>query len=125
MQRIGLSATQRPLERIANDLRKNLESLDQTLQTANQLLHNVDAELIPQLKASLEGLHGTLAAAERAMSNADKTLVGPDAPMQQEMRDALQELARTARSLRALTDYLERHPESLLRGKTEQNSGRK
>jgi paraquat-inducible protein B len=31
----------------------------------------------------------------------------------------LQELTRTATSLRTLTDYLERHPEALLRGKTE------
>ena len=31
----------------------------------------------------------------------------------------MQELTRTAVSLRALTDYLERHPEALLRGKTE------
>jgi paraquat-inducible protein B len=30
----------------------------------------------------------------------------------------MQELARAARSLRVLADYLERHPESLIRGKT-------
>jgi len=29
----------------------------------------------------------------------------------------MQELARAARSLRVLADYLERHPEALLRGK--------
>ena len=45
--------------------------------------------------------------------------VGKDAPAQQELRDTLQEVTRAARSLRILTDYLERHPESLIRGKAE------
>jgi paraquat-inducible protein B len=35
------------------------------------------------------------------------------------MRETLRELNRAARSLRTLSDYLEQHPESLLRGKTE------
>ena len=30
----------------------------------------------------------------------------------------MQEIARAARSLRVLADYLERHPEALIRGKT-------
>ncbi len=78
-----------------------------------------------ELKTDLEGLRRTLAAAERVMNNADATLLGPNAPAQQDLRDTLQELARAARSLRTLTDYLERHPESLIRGKTEEKSGRK
>ena len=37
------------------------------------------------------------------------------------MRQTLQELTRAAGSVRVLTDYLERHPESLLRGKPDDN----
>ncbi|MFT6590927.1 MAG: paraquat-inducible protein B [Rhodoferax sp.] len=33
------------------------------------------------------------------------------------MRQTLQELTRAAGSIRRLTDYLERYPEALLRGK--------
>ncbi|KAF1054952.1 MAG: hypothetical protein GAK41_00481 [Burkholderia gladioli] len=33
------------------------------------------------------------------------------------MRGALKELTRTLQSLNNLADYMERHPESLLRGK--------
>jgi paraquat-inducible protein B len=33
------------------------------------------------------------------------------------MRDTLQELSRAAQSVRILADFLERHPESLIRGK--------
>ena len=107
-----------PLAAIGNDLKKDLEALDQTLQNAKQLLSDVDVQLIPELKSDLEGLHRTLAAVERAMNSADTTLLGADAPAQQELRAALQEFARAAQSVRALTDYLERHPESALRGKS-------
>ena len=106
-----------PLAAIGNDLKKDLEALDQTLQNAKQLLSDVDVQLVPELKSDLEGLHRTLAAVERAMNSADTTLLGADAPAQQELRAALQEFARAAQSVRALTDYLERHPESALRGK--------
>lgn len=37
--------------------------------------------------------------------------------MQQDLRDALGEVTRAARTLQELADYLSRHPESLLRGK--------
>jgi len=107
-----------PLAAIGNDLKKDLEALDQTLQNAKQLLSDVDVQLVPELKSDLEGLHRTLAVVERAMNSADTTLLGADAPAQQELRAALQEFARAAQSVRALTDYLERHPESALRGKS-------
>ncbi len=107
-----------PLTAIGNDLQKDLEDLDQTLQNAKQLLSDVDVQLVPQFKSDLEGLHRTLAAVERAMNSADTTLLGADAPAQQELRATLQEFARAAQSVRALTDYLERHPESALRGKS-------
>ena len=40
-----------------------------------------------------------------------------DSPLQSDVRQALQQLTQTLQSLNALTDYLERHPESLIRGK--------
>jgi paraquat-inducible protein B len=54
------------------------------------------------------------------MSNADNTLAGPDAPVRQELREALKEIARSARAIRLLADYLERNPGDLIRGKTQQ-----
>jgi paraquat-inducible protein B len=38
--------------------------------------------------------------------------------MQSDMRRALTELRRTLAALRALSDYMERHPESLVWGKS-------
>jgi paraquat-inducible protein B len=51
----------------------------------------------------------------------DNNLLGPDAPAQQELRDALKEIARAARGMGVLADYLERNPETLLRGKNKEN----
>jgi paraquat-inducible protein B len=35
-----------------------------------------------------------------------------------QLGNTLEEVSRAARSLRVLMDYLERHPEALIRGKT-------
>ena len=77
-----------------------------------------------ELNTTLEELRRPLAAADAVLKNADAvltntdaTLLGKNAPVQQDLRDALQEITLAARSLRVLIDYLERHPDSLLRGK--------
>lgn len=111
-----------PLDQIATDLRKDLASLDETLTGASKLIKRVDTELVPTLKADLEALRGAIGSMERTLKNADATLLGPDAPAQQELRDALNEFTRAARSLRVFLDYLERHPESPIRGKLEDKS---
>jgi paraquat-inducible protein B len=110
-----------PLEAISADLTKVLATLSQTLEDTSKAVNRIDSDVTPGLKSTLDGLRGTISAADRALSSADTTLVGKDAPAQQDLRDALQEIARAARSLRTLTDFLERHPEALLRGKTEEN----
>ncbi|HSE91310.1 MAG TPA: MlaD family protein [Candidatus Binatia bacterium] len=109
-----------PLDEIGDELRKTLVSLDKTLQDAGKAVNRIDADVTPGLKTTLDDLRGTIGNVDRVLKNTDATLVGKDAPAQQELRDALQEITRAARSLRILTDYLERHPESLIRGKTDE-----
>ena len=58
--------------------------------------------------------------ARKTINSAEQTL-SQDSPLQQDMREAMREITRAAGSVRVLTDYLERHPESLLRGKPEEN----
>lgn len=100
-----------PLDEVVADLRQTVQSLDTTLKSADKMVKRVDAEIVPEARAALEEARKTLAAAKQTLS--------ADAPLQQDLREALRELARTAQSLRTLTDYLDRHPESLLRGKQE------
>jgi paraquat-inducible protein B len=95
-----------PFEAIGEDLKKLLETTDRTMT-------RIDEEITPELKASLEEL-------KRVLENTDATLVGKDAPAQQELREALQEIARAARAFRVLSEYLERNPDALIRGKTQE-----
>lgn len=106
-----------PVEEIGDDLRKTLETLDNTLRSADRALTRVDAETLPEVKTTLEDLRRALTAAERVLNGTDNALLSPDAPAQQELREALQEIARSARAIRLLADSLERNPEALLRGK--------
>jgi paraquat-inducible protein B len=108
-----------PYEALGNELKKVLASTDQMVKDADKLVVHADAKTLPELNEAIEVGRRALAAANTVLKNTDATLLGKDAPGQQELRDVLQEVARAARSLRVLTDYLERHPESLLRGKTE------
>ena len=109
-----------PLDAIGEELRKALVSADQTLKDAGKAVNRLDADVTPGIKTTLDELRGTIGIVDRVLKNTDATLVGKDAPAQQELRDALQEITRAARSLRVLADYLEQHPESLIRGKSEQ-----
>ena len=43
--------------------------------------------------------------------------VEPNSVQSQQLDNTLREVSRAARSMRVLADYLERHPEALLRGK--------
>ncbi|MGF6923604.1 intermembrane transport protein PqiB [Paraburkholderia sp. 40] len=85
-------------------------NLNTALKNADQLFSRLDKEVVPQAR-------DTLTAAKQTFSSAQATLQ-QDSPMQSDVHQALQELTRTLQSLNALSDYLERHPESLLRGKS-------
>jgi paraquat-inducible protein B len=98
-----------PFDQLSARLMSAMNSLDQTLKSADQLLHNVDTNLAPQVQT-------TLAEAQAALKNA-KELLGRDAPLENDLGSTLLQVSRAAKSISALVDYLERHPESLLRGK--------
>ena len=70
-------------------------------------------------ETTLAELRRPLATADTVLKSAQGTLLGRNAPVQRDLREALQEVSAAARSLRVLMDSLDRHPESLLRGKTE------
>ena len=99
-----------PIAAIGDRAADVLRTLDLTLKDADAAVKDVDATTLPRVRVALDDLH-------RVLDNANATLIGRDAPGQQSLRDALQEVTRAARSLRELTDYLEQHPESLIRGK--------
>ena len=73
--------------------------------------------LITDVNRTLGELDRTLASARKTVDHADK-LIEPNSVLGAELGNTLQEVNRAARGLRVLTDYLERHPEALIRGKT-------
>jgi paraquat-inducible protein B len=83
-----------------------------TLQNANKLIEQLGAETAPEARAAIAEMR-------RTMASIDQAIVAPDAPLQRDLQEALREVARAAQAFRLLSDYLERHPESLLRGKKE------
>jgi paraquat-inducible protein B len=102
------------------DLRRMIAAADGLLKgQVNTTLEGVDTTL-KDVNKTLEGLRGPIATADRVLKNTDTTLVGQYAPVQQDLRAALQEVTLAARSLRTLMDYLERHPDALIRGKTQE-----
>ena len=75
---------------------------------------------MPEGTKTLEELRRAIASGDSVLRNTDATFFGKDSPAPQDLRDALQEVTRAARSVRILVDYLERHPEMLIRGKPEE-----
>jgi paraquat-inducible protein B len=100
---IAKKLDQVPFDQIGNNL-------NSALKNADKLFTRLDSEVVPQAR-------DTLAAAKQTFGSAEATLQ-QDSPLQSDVHQALQELTRTLQSLNALSDYLERHPESLLRGKS-------
>ncbi|HSR10154.1 MAG TPA: MlaD family protein [Thermodesulfobacteriota bacterium] len=108
------------VQEIMPEVKKTLGSLDRALKDADTILVRADQELVPGVKSTLGSLQATVESAQRVLANTDTALLGPDAPAQQELRDTLQELSRAARGIRLISEYFERHPESLIRGKAAQ-----
>jgi paraquat-inducible protein B len=103
------SSIRYPFDQLSLKIMATMGALEQTLKNADYLLQNVNGNLAPQVQA-------TLAEAQAAMKNA-KEILAQDAPLSSDLGSTLLQVSRAAKSITALVDYLERHPESLLRGK--------
>ena len=90
------------------DLKEAVRSMNLALKDVQQLAQTADREVV-KLTA---GLEKSLTAAAKILEQLE-----PGSPMAVDVGNALEELAASARSIRALSDYLERHPEALLKGK--------
>ncbi len=107
-----------PFDKIAADLHQTLQSLNQTVQHTDHLVQQISTDVTPEARGTLQDARKTLATLSRTLDTVNET-VGPQAPLPAQASNALAEVAKAAQSLRALADYLERHPESLVRGKPE------
>jgi paraquat-inducible protein B len=94
-------------------------SLKRTSDDARRLVNNVNRQVEPlqaDLAKTAGTLRATLEAAQKTVDSIDQ-MVSDDSEFRFQMDIMLREMALAARSIRAFANYLERHPDALLRGK--------
>jgi paraquat-inducible protein B len=103
-------------------LKDAIAALQDTLVTAQRAVKQLDAGLEPTLKKLPEmsnSLQETLNKANRLVGSLD-TGYGGGSDFHRTLERMLEQLDDTARSVRVLADLLSRHPEALIRGRTDQ-----
>jgi paraquat-inducible protein B len=94
-----------PLEQIAADLHTDLSDLHETLSEFR-------TRVLPSAVDTLSALHSTLDSADRTLD--------VESPLQRGLTETLSESRSTLQAVRELADYLDRHPDALLRGRRPQ-----
>jgi len=98
------------------ELKRAIAGLSSTLEEVQKLAHEARSGLAP----AFERLPEIAAHLDEAVQNANAALTnvgGSDGAFQQKAQRLLTQVADMARSVRLLADFLERHPETLLRGR--------
>lgn len=109
----------------SRDLHASIGSLNQLLKNTDALVTNLntevghlDAEQIASgIKETLSASRGTLNETRKAVENIN-AIAAQNANLGYEIGGTLEQINDLSRSIRVLADYLERHPETLLRGKS-------
>jgi paraquat-inducible protein B len=98
-----------PFDQLSGELVTSLKTLNKTLDNTDQLITKINNDVAPEIKATLTDARGTLNAAQQVLNS--------EAPLQLDLREALRQVSKSAQAVGSLADYLDRHPESLIRGK--------
>ncbi len=108
-----IASVNRILDRVEkSDLHGTLENLNALMVSTAKLTTTLEKdmpELSAELLETLKTAHSALATLEASASS--------DGEIGNELQAALKEIGAAARSLRVMAEYLERHPEALIKGK--------
>jgi paraquat-inducible protein B len=128
---VSLDRTLKSLDRLAVDLEARVGPLAASIEGASGAARSAFAQAEKTLKLEegapgqlAAGIKDTLAAARLTLGETQKAVEGlnriaaQNANVGYEVSRTLEEISALSRSLRALADYLERHPEALIKGKT-------
>jgi paraquat-inducible protein B len=108
-----------------NDVLRNLDratsgpQLRDAVLTLNRVLNHLDRLAVatqPNINQLLKSLRATSQAVQRTMALIQER-AGGRAPSSTDLPQLMNELSQAARSVRELADYLDRHPDALLRGR--------
>ncbi len=112
----SLQSTVGDAQAALNNASENIQAVSDDIR---KLLKNADTQIQPLSNKA----QSALVSSRKAMDQAKTTLadvdqfVGEKSDTRHKFNQALDEISTAARSLRSLMDYLERHPEALLKGK--------
>lgn len=98
----------------------SIRHLDSTLAQLDRTVHAAGPQVAPTLRdvrATVASLQQTAAQIDATTAAARALISGSAAPPGGSVQQALQQLSDAARAIRSLADYLDRHPEALLRGR--------
>ncbi|WP_454060961.1 MlaD family protein [Candidatus Nitrospira salsa] len=110
----------RDLTQVMNrDLMPVMTGLDDTIRDTQRLVRNIDSQIQPltgSFQEVAESARSSLIQTQETLS-AIRGVAGKDSAFSYQLTSTLKELKAAARSIRTFADYLEQHPEALLRGK--------
>jgi paraquat-inducible protein B len=110
-----------PLPELITDLRRTVQSIEELASSPDTkggiAALTESANRLQALLGTLDQRLGPLLTRADATLASTQTMVGENSELRYDVRDLVRELTSAARSIRVFADYLERHPEALLRGK--------
>ena len=104
------------------ELKQTLQSMATAMTSINNFVHGLDQGATPALKRLPEiaqSLQATLDRANRLLGSTDAGY-GQNSEFKRDLQRLLGQVSDTARSVRLLADYLDQHPDALLRGRSMQ-----
>jgi len=115
----GSKLTNEDLPGLVKSIERSLRELDGAIEDSRKLISHVDGQVDPlmaELLPTVKRLDAAIAGAEQVLQSTNSQL-RQDSELTLEIQATLRDLQSVSRSASLLLDYLERHPEALLRGK--------
>ncbi len=126
---VSLNVTLKNTQKVVQHIEKQIDPLMKSLTKTSDAAHDT----LVQAKSTISTFEGnatelmattknTLKSTQDTLKQAEKTLgmFSEDSRMTYELNRTLRELSAASRSIKSLTEYVERHPEVLLRGKKQE-----
>jgi paraquat-inducible protein B len=114
-----LKETQTLVEELRRGLKPLINEWTSVATDSKQLVQRLDRDMnraVQNLDRTLSTGNATLLQVQKSAASVN-AVIDENSPLLTDLRNALDELASAARSIRIMAEYLERHPEALLRGK--------
>ncbi len=109
-----------------DEMKQTLRSLSATMASVQELVRHTDAGLTPalnRLPKISDDLQQTMARANRVLGSVEAGY-GNNSEFSSSVQRVLDQVNDAARSIRELADFLDRHPEALIRGRAETGASR-